>query len=206
MITLPETEKVLVRALIIEHLDEWRQLSGSANDGDASELHGLICGLLAAAPGTALERIMHALEPLGEWQWQQSHRQQIQQGVLESATQLDSEDFSFEPLLPDDDTPLADRTHCLGLWCGGFNAGFGAGRQDLSKANGHSSSKLSDDEQEVLRDMEQIARVDPNLLDADDVEELEASYAELLEYVRTAVMLMRQSSMNAQQAENPSQA
>jgi len=206
MITLPETEKVLVIALIIEHLDEWRQLSGSANDGDASELHGLICGLLAAAPGTALERIMQALEPLGEWQWQQSHRQQIQQGVLESATQLDSEDFSFEPLLPDDDTPLADRTHCLGLWCGGFNAGFGAGRQDLSKANGHNSSKLSDDEQEVLRDMEQIARVDPNLLDADDAEELEASYAELLEYVRTAVMLMRQSSMNAQQTENPSQA
>lgn len=191
----------MVMALIFEHLDEWRQLSGSATDGDASELHGLICGLLAAAPGSALERIMQALEPLGEWQWQASHRQQIQQGILESATQLDSEDFSFSPMLPDDDTPLADRTHCLGLWCGGFNAGFGAGRQDLAKQHGQQSN-LSDDEQEVLRDMEQIARVDPNLLDQDDANELEASYAELLEYVRTAVMLMRQSSLNTQQAEN----
>lgn len=196
--------------LIFEHLDEWRKLSGSVSDGDASELHGLICGLLSALPAASTEELLRALEPLGEWQWTADHRGHLQRGMLEFASAMDSSDFTFTPLLPADSAVLGERAACLGLWCGGFIAGFAAGQ------NHSQPQSPGAEQQEILNDLAQIARVDASLegfvdhddeeasdqaeraaeLQALDQEEQEDAYFELLEYVRTAVMLMRQSGLS----------
>ena len=203
--------------LIFEHLDDWRKLTGSATEGDASELHGLVCGLLAAAPGRSTQDLLRQLERLGEWDWNTEIREHLARGILESASALDSEDFSFSPLLPPDSSALDNRAACLGSWCGGFIAGFGAGQAG-------SLLRAGAEQDEVLRDLEQISRVEvanPEIDAADaalddsvrddaafhdrafgdgDSEDQEQAYAELVEYVRMAVMLMRQSSRNQLQA------
>ncbi|GAB4201169.1 MAG: UPF0149 family protein [Wenzhouxiangellaceae bacterium] len=178
--------------LIFEHLTDWKQMTASAGDDEASELHGLISGLLSGAPGRSATDLVAALEPLGEWRWTARIRDTLAAGALQTAGGLDSEDFSFAPLLPDDDSALEHRASCLGAWCGGFIAGYGAA---VGNAQGN------EEQQEVLRDLQQIALAAMNEEDGQDIQE--DAYMRLVEYVRTVAMLLRQSALN-QQAGSPS--
>ena len=65
-------------------------------------------------------------------------------------TELADPELGFEPLLPADDRPLAERAEAMVDWCRGFLGGFG-----LAGAAAH--AKLSDEAQEVLRDLATIA-------------------------------------------------
>ena len=53
---------------------------------------------------------------------------------------LRSPDFEFEPLLPADDVPLAERVAALAAWCGGFLYGFGAGAPKPEALAGQATS------------------------------------------------------------------
>ncbi len=64
------------------------------------------------------------------------------------------------------------RLFALGRWCEGFMLGFAAG----CSASGH---PLPEDAREILADFARIAEVA-----ADDVEDSEADYMEVTEYVR----------------------
>ena len=45
--------------------------------------------------------------------------------------QLDSPDYAFQPLLPDDSRPLSLRTQVLGLWCSGVLYGLGLAEERI---------------------------------------------------------------------------
>ena len=77
-------------------------------------------------------------------------------------------------LLPDDETPLADRAAALGQWCQGFLGGFG-----LTAREG----ALSGEAVEVLQDLASIAQVQSALEDSEDGE---TDYMEVMEYLRVA--------------------
>ena len=95
---------------------------------------------------------------------------------------IDSQEFGFELLLPDDDEPLMVRTDALGGWCRGFLSGFGISR---------GAAATSAESQEFLGDIYQISRVDPN--DNED-EVSESAFQEIVEYARMGAILLREEN------------
>ena len=100
----------------------------------------------------------------------------------ETEEQLADPGLAFRPLLPDDMEPLDVRVEALGEWCEGFLLGVGLGGVARQ-------GELSANVQEILRDLQEISKVS---WDVEADEDAEASYVELVEYVRVGVMLMRE--------------
>jgi len=151
-------------------------------EASPSDLHGCLCGLLAAgatpepevgldALGQALDLVLH-----GEL------ADQVMQLYRVTAAALEDEEFDFNPLLPDDSVDIALRTAGLASWCRGFLAGFAHVTAGADKAG----SALSADSGEILRDFAAIceAAVDED----DDEDESEGAYIELIEFVRFAAL------------------
>lgn len=98
-------------------------------------------------------------------------------------TDLEGDEFGFEPLLPDDERPIAERAHALTEWCRGFLGGLGLGGVALE-------TRLSAEITEIVTDLGRIAATE---FDAgDSVDDDESAYAEMVEYVRVGVMLLHQ--------------
>lgn len=151
-------------------------------DSSPSQIHGCLCGLLAAgAPSQAefgLDALTRALDLVlhGE----------LAGRVLElyavTAAALQDEEFSFHLLLPEDDEDIAVRTEAMAAWCKGFLAGFA----QVSAVPERAGSALSQDSSEILKDVAVIAQAGVD--DDEDEEDSEESYMELVEYLRMAVM------------------
>lgn len=161
-------------------------------DYNTAESHGLLCGLLCAQPELLYTDWLHQLnEEAGETA-NQNTRDQYQQALenffSSTLTHLGSADFSFQPLLPNDDAPLSERTQALTDWCQGFL--YGVGSSQLNKRD-----NLPNDINEILNDLTEISRAIYN--DTGTNEEDEVAYFELIEYIRGAVMLIYAESQHA---------
>ena len=99
--------------------------------------------------------------------------------------ELDSEDFDYSLLLPDDGCPLTQRTRSLALWCQGFLFGFGSSGQPAA---------LDEVGEEFIRDLREVCRVDSDQPDEDD-EDQEQAFAELVEYIRIGALTLRQEAL-----------
>ncbi len=144
-----------------------------------SRVHGCLCGLLAAGapeePEWGLSGMMQALDLA-------MHGETAAQTLLlysYSAMSLRSEDLDFYPLLPSDEVSIERRAAGLAAWCGGFLAGF-------AQAAAAASPSTPADSAEVLQDFAAIAEAVSDETTPD--EEQEASYTELVEYVRFAAL------------------
>jgi yecA family protein len=147
-----------------------------------SQLHGCLSGLLTAGaeatPEVGLDALAQALDMVAHGEL----ASRLMQLYTVTAAALQDDEFTFHPLLPDDDAELAERTAAMADWCKGFLAGFA----QLSVGAQSSASALSEDSGEVLRDIAAIAEA---AVDDDESEEdLEESYMELVEYLRFAVL------------------
>lgn len=148
-----------------------------------AETHAVVIGLLCAKPSQGSDELARHLAALqiGDWT---SDQIQVQLGPALAVlrTELDSAEMRFQPLLPSEDRPLDERTRCLAHWCSGFLTGFGAGQPAIG----------SEDAREALQLLEQIGRA---ITDADaDQEAEETAYVELVEFVRIAVLLLREEN------------
>ncbi|MGB1140801.1 MAG: UPF0149 family protein [Halioglobus sp.] len=151
-------------------------------DASPSRVHGCLSGLLAAGAPRQSE---YGLDALGQALDLALHGE-LAGRVLElyaaTAAAMDDEEFGFHPLLPDDDTDIRERTAAMADWCSGFLAGFAL----VSAAADRSGEALSQDSGEILRDIAAIAEAEVDE-DADE-DDSEESYAELVEYLRFAVL------------------
>ena len=167
-------------------------------EASPAELHGCLCGLLAAgatpepeagldALGQALDLVLH-----GEL------ADQVMQLYGITAAALEDEEFDFHPLLADDDVDIAVRTAGLASWCRGFLGGFAHVAAGAEKAG----SALSEDSSEILRD---FAAITEAAIDEDDEEdESEGAYIELVEFVRFAALnVYMDSRTEAEQKDLP---
>ena len=93
--------------------------------------------------------------------------------------QLQEQHELVKLLLPDDDEPISTRIESLSVWCQSFLSGLG--QSGLS-----GETALAADVAEAMRDLAAIALVDPESQEEDG----EASYAELVEFVRVASSLI----------------
>lgn len=150
----------------------------------ASELHGSLTGFLCAGgvarPEAWFDRL--ALEELAEALDGRAERELFERLYAECVDQLDDHDLVFAPLLPAEDAPLDERAAALVDWCRGFLGGIGLAGTGLGNT-------LSSDGDEILVDFDRIASTRFDLGEAP--EEDEDAYAEVVEYVRVGVLLLR---------------
>lgn len=167
-------------ATSFDDLDETLRRAGAACD--AAETHGTVCGVLCVGVEGDDSWITHVLDQAsGSAEAQRVCRRALLTLRDEAHALLRSGTLEFAPLLPDDETGLADRTDALSEWCQGFLYGMGLAGPRLDV------EELSDETGEVLRDMGQIAQAG---FEGDDSEEGETAYAEIVEYVKVGVQLL----------------
>jgi yecA family protein len=154
----------------------------SANS-DASEAHGTLCGLLLGRQEISkwLDATLNKTPATGDLLAQES-TQVLQNLYADSKQQLNDEDMSFEPLLPDEDDEFALRLIALADWCQGFLYGLAMNGEALLKA-------LSEQGKECLNDLLEISQLGH---DEESSEETEAVYAELVEHVRLSVIYINE--------------
>ncbi|MDD2724615.1 MAG: UPF0149 family protein [Methylovulum sp.] len=152
-------------------------MAAHSPDLNAAEAHGMAAGLLCVNPQTTSAYWLEEL--LDEGQSLQAEASQLLVRLFEETRRLlASESFEFDLLLPDDDELLSGRLLALKSWCQGFLFGIGCGQ--IRKA-------LGGDAQSILKDVAEFTRLDTNA----EGEEDEAAFAEITEYLRSAVMLLR---------------
>ncbi len=168
----------------------------------ASEIHGVLCGLLCVKGYVSYDdwiALLHeeqkiqprwfkegisddnpaGLQPDAE-ETATSEWGLLQDLYDETLTQLNDDDYGFSLLLPDDEQPLRRRTEALVEWCDGFLFGLGAGEiKDFAQ--------LPDDVNEISHDLAEISRAyhEDETTEADEV-----AYTELVEYVRVGVLVI----------------
>jgi len=148
----------------------------------AAELHGQLCGLLCTVSGVDLTTWLQPYFPqAGELdRWPVNILELLQDIINISENQIKSPDFDFSLLLPDDSASIDSRIETLGEWCQGFLLGISQGGVVDIKA-------LPGELPEMVEDMVNIGRV--NTYEQENENEDEASYFELMEYVRVGVQL-----------------
>lgn len=143
-----------------------------------AELHGSLCGFLSAGPAPGREDWLVQVMSDATLDAPQAG-DPLDCLYQASLAQLDSPDFDFELLLPDESAPVSERGDALVEWCRGFLGGFGLGAAR--------TTALSEDAEEALADIGRIAASD---LDYDDPEADAAAFEEVVEFIRVAVLLL----------------
>lgn len=150
----------------------------------ASLTHGGLCGLLCLAPDDAVGIwLQDTLRDAGTDAAALSRCREVLV-ELESETDAAFRDplLGFQPLLPEEEGDIEIRTDALAQWCQGFLYGLGLGGLD--------SGSLSEECQEALEDLSEIAHAGIDQDEEASDEELERAFTELLEYVRVAAQLL----------------
>lgn len=181
------------------------------------EIHGLCCGLLCSMSSTAAKtrwftELLDAaalksdavaakaaeLKVLDEW-------------FSQTLASLNAADLEFAPAMPDDALPVAVRIRALGEFCGGFTYGLGIALSQRGQ------KPIPTDTLEIIEDFQAIESADLEESTsqhafqrdlpvgsedgsenedaqagsaADETEQQEVMYNELLEYVRVGVLLV----------------
>lgn len=159
-------------------------LRSAGADIPAAESHGCLCGALCAAEAYPFERWLEEVLPdeaAGEYRAADGPLGLI---FSETVAALRGDQMGFQPLLPDDDRPMAERAAALGQWCQGFLYGLGCGSARRP------ASEMPGDVDEILQDLARIGQVE--VPSGETGEEDERAYAELVEYLRASVQLVHE--------------
>ena len=148
-----------------------------------AELHGGLCGLVCGGGVPEPRRWLSQLhiDPTG---LDGVAIEDLEQMRRQTLADLSDEQLSFQPLLPEDNAGMETRVRALSDWCAGFLGGFGLTGADKA-------GFWSEDARDALNDLERIARFG---YEASDAEEDETALTEVQEFVRVAVLLLRQES------------
>lgn len=147
---------------------------------DPSELHGIICGMIAGGMNLDNQDWINSLADFinsGE-KFADDLETLIFQVYEISCEQLLDGEFSFMLLLPDDMAPITERAQSLISWVQGFLLGFGVQQQ--------AQHSISDEIKEALADFSEIAKMESDMSES---EESEQALFEVEEYVRISAML-----------------
>lgn len=170
----------------VEHEDLDDALRRCGAGWDAAQSHGLLCGRLAVAgAGVGGQWLHEVLEGCAAHDSNRGECEAMLGALLESSVQQLSERQSgFQPLLPDDAAPAEQRAEALAHWCEGFLHGLVSGPHSQELKARLASEPVSD----IIKDMLQITQATAGGEDSNET--VEAAYADLVEYARTATQLV----------------
>ena len=148
---------------------------------EPAEAHGTLAGALCSSRDYGLIEWLHEILPEDSPD-DAALQSSVLQNVYDSMVRtLAGNEANFAPLLPDDESPLADRADALSHWCQGFLYGLGSGPAS-------DPAKVSAEAGEIIHDLTEITHVG---VDADEQnEENEIAFAEVVEFVRVGVQIL----------------
>ncbi|MGD8384377.1 MAG: UPF0149 family protein [Lysobacterales bacterium] len=157
---------------------------GNLGAADLAECHGVACGLLVRQPDSGIDVFVGLLDMLEVVTAPGTGlRLSLQELLNSTRQQLADEELGLKLWLPADSETLEERTGALAQWCSGFLAGLGSSGEDTLEA-------MSDDANEALRDLQQIAAAD--VTDTRESEEDETAFVEICEYIRVVTLMIRE--------------
>jgi hypothetical protein len=152
---------------------------------DASDWHGILCGLLCAGfPVSPREwgRVVQEID--GETEVSTEELDVALEEICgQTRLELNDVALGFQPMLPDDNSSLDTRVLALSRWCEGFLYGLAVGGVNRQTALPGSAA-------ETLEDLAEISRA--GVSGAEPDAEDEYYFTELVEYLRVAVMLLNE--------------
>lgn len=158
-----------------DDISGWNEWEAAFKDipelASPSELHGLLMGIVTVAQAPTSDEWQYLLQQLDFAPLEAQALQLLVDEAEDAAAALADDSLDYMPMLPDDQHSLEQRVQCLADWCNGVVLGFGL-----------ASGQLRDNESELLQDLQDVAAVE--FEDGDDDEEGEASYTDLVEFVR----------------------
>lgn len=165
--------------------DALRRMDASA---EASESHGVLCGMLCSAGRAELKgwikQVMGENELDASDVLARESLEQLGQLYEDTVGQLNDPEMGFQLLLPEDKENLRYNVQALSEWCEGFLLGFSIGAS-------HAEESLPDEVKELLTDFVEITKVEADE-ESEDEQDLE-SFVEVIEYVRMGVLLIQES-------------
>ncbi len=154
-------------------------------DMTPAEIHGLATGMLCIENKVDIAVWLTELFP-EEVQLVDEDKSILASLFAQTAKLLDGKDdsFRFDLFLPGDDEALSDQLEALCSWCEGFLFGIGYAR---------SEAEWPGETGEIMQDIVEFTKLDTELDDMDEEEmnEHEAALIEIQEYLRVAVMMIR---------------
>jgi hypothetical protein len=154
-------------------------LAAGASAVHPAEAHGCLCGALCLRPDYSLAEWIDEILP--DAAGAAAAEGPFAVLFAESVGVLARPDMEFEPLLPGDDTSLAERVASLAAWCQGFLYGFGSSGMAAQV-------RLPESVTEVLADLAQFSHA--GAVGSEPGEAEEEAYAELVEFLRAAVQIV----------------
>lgn len=151
---------------------------------DASQAHGLICGLICGDFPSSLQHLnRELLAGMDEDdRLVQECRRTLTQLHGITKDQLDDVEMSFHLLLPDDEDNYAARARGIVDWCQGFLFGYGINA-------GEQHQLLSADALGSLEDISEFTRMDLSATEQFDADDQEAMQ-DIEEYLRMATLMI----------------
>jgi len=161
-----------------------QQLQAAGSEVNPSELHGMLCGLMAAGDtNPAIHWLSDCLDisPIVGDLLVNECLMALKELAERTQVAIDSEDEELHPLLVDDDAPIQQRAQSITDWCEGFNVGMGFAlpqpKQPFSRQVTEAITSLSD-----------ITRMDVDELE--ESEENDNALMEVSEFLWVATMLI----------------
>lgn len=148
-----------------------------------SELHGLLSGVVCTGLKIRPDSIINlVIKHVDVETCSERNRETILTMYAFIEREMFSADSRYTLFLPDDELDMTQRVRSLAAWSQGYLVGFGTGSAQLK------NNKFSPETEEALKDIVNISNLSDEFGDEDEVNEV--AYAELVEYLKVAVLLM----------------
>lgn len=149
-----------------------------------SELHGLLSGLVCTGLKITPDSVINlVIKHLNVDSCSDRNRQTLETMHEFIQREMFSAESSYALFLPDDELDIIQRIRCLAAWSQGFLVGFGTACGQMGM------TEFTSETEEALKDIVNIANISDDF-DTEETEESEAAYAEIVEYLKVAVLLM----------------
>lgn len=130
-----------------------------------SESHGALCGALSGGmrlEDTEWSGFLWAVMGLETGRFApeelSNHGRTSASFVAEQLDLLATNELTFQLFLPDDDTPIEQRTAALGQWCRGFLGGFAEAQLHRSRVGNAVPASYPENVEESIKDLTEIAK------------------------------------------------
>ncbi len=157
-------------------------LSALGDAGSFAECQGALAGLICTRGSVTLETWLEHMNGNVGIRFLQTDEKQLLQRILDQTTaQFEQSEKEFQPVLPDDQQPIAQRIQAIMDWASGML--FAIGLQDENRI-----PRLSETAREFVEDLVDITNIDIDTIEDD--EESEIAYTDIVEYVRVGTALL----------------
>jgi uncharacterized protein len=162
----------------------------------ASEVHGILCGYLAAGTPQKGETYLRALLVNHKEKQAREAAMMLFNIFSISQQQITQMGFEFQLMIPDEDNSLLIRAKAFSEWCEGFVQGL-----TLSGVDYH---ELQDEDvQDAIHHLTEFANLDYHSLQIDEADEM--ALVEVTEYARMAVLHIHSGLVAAQVVKDDSE-